>query len=41
MADPLDVQNADAYTPEAMDEYLGATLLLPHRDGMQRAHVVC
>ena len=31
MPNPLDVQDADVYTPEAMDKYLSATLLLPHR----------
>ena len=37
MAEPLANPEADSYTPESLDKYLGATLLLPHGDGMQRA----
>ena len=33
-------QEADDFTPEAMDEYLSAELLLPHGDQMQRARVI-
>ena len=33
-------KDADGFTPEAMDEYLTAELLLPHGDTMQRARVV-
>ena len=39
-ADPLDMPEADGHTPEAMDEHLTATLLLPHGEGMQRARVL-
>ena len=31
---------ADLFTPEAMDEYLSAELLMPHGEGMKRARVV-
>ena len=40
LAEPLENQDADSYTPESLDEYLGATLLLPHGDGVQRARVL-
>ena len=40
MAEPLANPEADSYTPESLDKYLGATLLLPHGDGMQRARVL-
>jgi len=33
-------QEADLFTPEAMDEYLNAELLLPHGDAMQRARIL-
>ena len=33
-------KEADEFTPEAMDEYLTAELLLPHGDTMQRARVI-
>ena len=33
-------KKADLFTPEAMDEYLTAELLLPHRNTMQRAQVL-
>ena len=32
--------DADEYTPESMDEYLSAELLMPHGDGMQCARVI-
>ena len=45
-ADPLEfvqpdeqLKDADDYTPEALDQYLAAELLMPHGDGMQRARV--
>lgn len=37
--DPTD-GNLEGYTPDTLDEYLSATLLLPHGDGMQKARVV-
>jgi len=33
------ILEADLFTPETMDKYLGAELLLPHGDGMRRARV--
>ena len=40
LAEPLNTPEADSYTPELLDKYLGATLLMPHGDGMQRARVL-
>ena len=40
LAEPLETPEADSYTPKSLDEYLGATLLMPHGDGMQRARVL-
>ena len=34
------LQDADMYTPDAMEQYLNAELLLPHGDSMQRARVL-
>jgi hypothetical protein len=45
--DPIDfvdpdqeLKEADEYTPEEMDEYLSAELLMPHGDSMQHARVM-
>ena len=40
LAEPLNNHKADSYTPELLDKYLGATLLMPQGDGMQRARVL-
>ena len=46
-ADPLEpaepddtLKEADEYTPEEVDEYLTAELLMPHGDKMQHARVI-